>query len=98
MEDVPVKDFSPGSGDGWITDQGYRAFEICGVRLYEHRVVMAGMVGRELLPTETVHHINGDRSDNRSENLQLRQGNHGKGIVMACGDCGSHNVVPVPLQ
>src|SRR3990167_317123 len=37
----------------------------------EHRLVMEGMVGRYLVPKEVVHHINGDKSDNTKENLQL---------------------------
>lgn len=30
-------------------------------------------------------------------NLQLRQGNHGKGAAFQCADCGSHNIKAVDI-
>lgn len=64
----------------------------------EHRLTLARKLNRQLSVHETVHHINGDPTDNRSENLQLRQGRHGKHVAMACLDCGSHRIGPVQLK
>jgi len=37
----------------------------------EHRFIMSAHIGRALSRKEHVHHINGDKLDNRLENLQL---------------------------
>lgn len=63
----------------------------------EHRLVKARAIGRPLLDSETVHHVNGVRNDNRDENLELRSGPHGKGQRLCCLDCGSQRVGSLSL-
>lgn len=84
-------------GAEWTTEQGYVILQHNGRKTLKHRMVMAEYLERELHPWETVHHIDGNRSNNVIENLQLRIGAHGPGQKYVCSDCGSRRIEPVEL-
>ncbi len=54
---------------GQIDPSGYRRYTIKGQQVWAHRMVMEYWLGRKLLPTEHVHHIDGDKLNNNPENL-----------------------------
>lgn len=65
-------------GEGSINDKGYRTFYMpehanagSKGRVYEHTMVMSEILGRPLAKGESVHHKNGNRLDNRPDNLEL---------------------------
>jgi hypothetical protein len=75
-------------GGHYTTSGGYIRIHLGGGKqILEHRLVMEQMIGRPMLATETVHHKNGIRNDNRPENLELRVGQHGKGATVHCPTC-----------
>lgn len=58
-------------GQGSYTSEGYKRVGIKGRYAPEHRLVLESHLGRPLCDHETVHHKNGQRGDNRLENLEL---------------------------
>jgi endogenous inhibitor of DNA gyrase (YacG/DUF329 family) len=74
------------SGGRTINERGYvmvyapshpNVQSVRGIYVLEHRLVASQKLGRPLEAKEVVHHVNGDKQDNRPENLEvMTQGEH----------------------
>lgn len=84
-EDTPLL-YAP-RGSGTTDNNGYRVITKKGHpnckskkgHIFEHTFVMSEHLGRPLMNGETVHHINGQRNDNRVENLEIWHRSHPPG-------------------
>jgi hypothetical protein len=56
---------------GSIRKDGYKLITINKKRVFEHRYIMEKYLGRKLKRREQIHHINGNKSDNRIENFEI---------------------------
>lgn len=88
--DAPIMGAPAELGATRINKYGYRLVKVGADRSAHPRADKSGWVFEHLLVAEekygfpitreyTIHHRNGNRSDNRPANLELRHGPHGKG-------------------
>lgn len=78
--------FKAGSYGRYVKANGYVWISVPSLanngkkgQVMEHRYVMQNAIGRPLLREETVHHKDGNRQNNRIENLELFSSRHGPG-------------------
>ena len=61
-----------GTAQDWkLLKTGYLGKFMGGRRCLQHRIIIEEHIGRRLLTSEHVHHKNGNRSDNRIDNLEV---------------------------
>jgi hypothetical protein len=54
-----------------INNKGYVEVKCGRTWVLEHRILVENFIGRRLNSQEVIHHINGNKKDNRIENLML---------------------------
>lgn len=65
------------ASNGYVIVRVGTAHHLSDVRgyAYEHRIVAESIIGRQLLPGEIVHHVDGDKQNNTPSNLRVVNGN-----------------------